>query len=316
MNCPSPVAIKDPRFVNAKPNAQLLVPCKGCIACRINKTSEWQMRILMELQSWKDARFITLDYKPGLTPPNKSLEPYVLSDFFKALRQNLNGRPIKYFACGEYGNRKPIKGAVEGSPEWEQGERPHYHAIVFGLTSSLEDRKAVFDAWKREDEWKWFGKTWQDVCGTVTPDSAAYVAGYCQKKLTGKLGEQEYKATNRLPPFQHQSKAIGEQYFLEHMEQYVRDGFIYFRGKNHPIPETWKRKFNISLEDRKKDFYELEKEQYLMLHPEITEAFYDWHYHKFGTALADDDLQAYKDRAQAFETIRARNNLKNRRNKL
>ncbi len=302
MICTSPIKILDPRFPNLK--KEIYVPCKHCVACRVNKTSEWTLRIMMELKNWDSARFITLTYRPGTTPADKTLVKDDLSDFFKALRQNLNGRKIRYFACGEYGER-------ENDPtDWEKGKRPHYHAIVFGLTDSLEDRKAVFNAWGRSDDFQWFGKDWRKSCGDVTPDSARYVAGYCQKKLNGKLGEEEYLKTNRIPPFQHQSKQLGEDYFLSNIEQYKQDGFILFNGKRHSIPETWKRKFNIEFPILKDEMYEENKLKFLKIHTDIDSSYYDWVYFHFGYTLFDDDIQSYQTRSAINETIKAKNNLR------
>lgn len=309
MLCKSMTMIKDPRYEHLSKfrefkDRQLLVPCRKCIPCKINKTSEWTMRLLMELQEWQEARFITLTYKPGTTPPNKTLVREDVSDFFKALRQNLGGRKIRYFACGEYGE------SDEDPDNWELGERPHYHAIVFGLTSSLEDRKACFDAWKRADEFQWFGKNWPKTCGTVTHDSCQYVSGYCQKKLFGELADEEYTKTGRIAPFQNQSNNLGEGYFLKHLEDYKRDGFIFFNGARHPIPETWKRKFEISLNVHKDEFYEKEKQEYLIKHPEVSDAEYEWYYSKMGVSLAQDSIENYEKHWNFGELIEARNNLR------
>lgn len=312
MICTNMTKIPDPRWEKFKKydafkDRELYVPCKKCIPCKINKTSEWTMRLLMELQEWQEARFITLTYKPGTTPANKTLVREDVSDFFKALRQNLDGRRIKYYACGEYGETE------EDPEDYEKGHRPHYHAIVFGLTSSFEDRQACFNAWKKADEFQWFGKNWQKTCGTVTKDSCSYVAGYCQKKLFGELAEEEYTNTGRIPPFQNQSNGIGESYFLKHIDEYKRDGYIYFGGAKHPIPETWKRKFELDFFKQKNEFYEKEKEEFLIKHPEFDERYYDYFYHHNGYSLAQDDYENLFHKQAFGEYITAKNNL--RRNK-
>lgn len=285
----------------------MYVPCKKCIPCKINHTSEWTMRLMMELQDWRNARFITLTYKPGTTPQNKTLVRDDVSDFFKALRQNLDGRKIRYFACGEYGE------SAEDPNDWEKGQRPHYHAIVYGLTDSLEDRQACFNAWKKAEEFQWFGKNWQKVCGTVTKDSCSYVAGYCQKKLFGELAEEEYYKQGKIPPFQHQSNNIGEHYFLEHLQQYLNDGFIYFQGAKHPIPDTWKRKFNLHFERQKSEHYEEDKQKFLIKHPVISSEIYDYFYHHNGFTMSDDDVDNQLHRLAFGEYVEAKNNLNKKR---
>lgn len=318
MLCPNMTIIPDPRYGDRRKYAefrdkQLAVPCKKCTACKINHTSEWTMRMMMELQSWDSARFITLTYKPGTTPENKSLVAEDLSDFWKALRQNLDGRPIKYYACGEYGEQREMPGSIPGSSDWEKGKRPHYHAIVYGLTGSKEDRIAVFDAWKKAEEFQWFGKNWQKCCGSVTPDSCSYVAGYCQKKLFGDMAQDEYFSQGKIPPFQTQSKGIGEKYFLEHIEQYKKDGFILFRGARHPIPDTWKRKFELDFTRQKDEFYEKEREDFLIQHPSIDSEYYDWFYFHYGYTMSREDVDELKQNIAIDEIIKAKNNLTRRK---
>ncbi|WNK14432.1 MAG: replication initiator protein [Microvirus sp.] len=75
--------------------------------------------------------------------------------------------------CGEYGGIS---------------NRPHYHAVIFGhraddLVEFKKTRSGVLWTSKKMD-YLW-GKGAVTV-GDVTAQSAAYVASYCQKKITGK----------------------------------------------------------------------------------------------------------------------------------
>lgn len=163
----------------------------------------------------------------------------------KDLRNDLPGRKLKYFACGEYGTKT---------------DRAHYHAIIFGLRNNEEDRKAVYDNWQKCDRFQFFGSNWQKCYGTVTADSCAYVAGYCQKKKFGYEAKELYEAKGRIAPFQVQSQHIGEQYFLDNYEQIVKDGFILYNGVRCSIPETFKRKYGLNYQDS--DFMLSEKLSY------------------------------------------------------
>lgn len=167
-------------------------------------------------------------------PENCSLVKKEPSKFVKDLRNDLSNRKLKYFACGEYGEKK---------------NRPHYHAIIFGLRESLEDRTIVYENWQKCDRDYFFGRKWRDSYGTVTPDSCAYVAGYCQKKKFGNEAESEYTSKGRIPPFQVQSQHIGEQYFLDNFEQIVKDGYILYNGVRCSIPETFKKKYDLKMSD-------------------------------------------------------------------
>lgn len=226
MRCMYPITI----YQNKLP---YVVPCKRCIPCKINKTSEWVLRILMELKEQEKAIFLTLTYNDENLPAGGSLNKEDWQAFIKALRQRYPDRKLMYFMCGEYG---------------ETSKRCHYHAIIFGMGNSLEERIDLYESWKKCDSYQFFGKTWFKTVGEVTADSAAYVAGYCQKKLFGSMAKVEYG--DKQPPFQLQSQKIGEKYFLKNKEKFCEDGFISYNGRQCPIPETWKRKFDLHFTER------------------------------------------------------------------
>ena len=95
----------------------------------------------------------------------------------KKLRRE-HGPNIKFYQCGEYGDRS---------------NRPHYHAILFGW--SPDDWMYLFDSPSGEPIYtsQTLEKIWQKgfvTVGTVTFESAGYVARYCMKKLNGKKKEE------------------------------------------------------------------------------------------------------------------------------
>lgn len=198
----------------------------------------------MELKTNPVASFVTFTYNNENLPEDRGLHKEDLSAFNKAFRQDYD-KPMRFFACGEYGDSPERLSYFGDDVEPELVKRPHYHSIMFGVDSSESTRHILYDNWQKCDPYKFFGKTWYKTVGDVTPDSCAYVAGYCQKKLFGDKALEEYG--DKQAPFQLQSKKIGEQYFLENIEQYIKDGFIFFRGSFHPIPKVWKDKFNITL---------------------------------------------------------------------
>lgn len=185
------------------------------------------MRLLMELKTSSCASFVTLTYNNENLPEDRSLHKDDVSDFNKAFRQRFDDTKIKFFACGEYGDNPERLTFFGDDVDSELIKRPHYHSIMFNVDNSLSTREMLFDSWNKCDSWKFFGKTWYKTVGDVTPDSCKYVAGYCQKKLFGEKADEEYQG--KLPPFQLQSQKIGETYFLQNIEQYVRNGCIYFR---------------------------------------------------------------------------------------
>ena len=173
----------------------LLVPCGRCMACRIAKRREWSIRMLHELSYHDDAVFLTLTYNDTYLPPNASLDKAALQKFFKRLRKRLGDRKIRYFACGEYG---------------DEGGRPHYHAIIFGLSLRAEDKKLVVESWPFCD---WSNpKIFKGAFGLVEPDSIRYVAQYIDKKYTGDFAQKEYADKNREPVFKLSSLGLGKQF--------------------------------------------------------------------------------------------------------
>lgn len=100
----------------------------------------------------------------------------------KRLRFSYLPKKIRYFHCGEYG---------------EDYGRPHYHACLFGI--AFPDRQylkmspsgyRIYTSATLEKYWT-FGFS---SLGNVTFESAAYVARYIMKKVTGDKAEKHYEA--------------------------------------------------------------------------------------------------------------------------
>ena len=200
----------------------LLVPCGKCLSCRIAKRSEWQMRMLHELNSYTDASFVTLTYSDEFLPDNGSLCKSDLQKFFKRLRKELSRdkRNIRYFACGEYGDRFG---------------RPHYHAIIFGLSLRSDDQELVRFKWP-------FGRV---HFGTAEPDSIGYVAQYIDKKFSGDDAVREYVDKGREPVFRVSSLGLGKRYIEKHSDQIKEMGYCTVRGVMHSLPRYYLNKLGI-----------------------------------------------------------------------
>lgn len=193
---------------------EMFVPCGHCAACRIAKKREWTIRLLHEGIYWDEKAFITLTYNEQSLPVDGGLHKADLQMFFKRLRKHLQGRRIRYFACGEYG---------------DCFGRPHYHAIVFGV--GIADREAVQQCWP-------YGFTKTEG---VTLYRYQYVAGYVQKKLTGDYSREVYGALQ--PPFQLQSQGLGLRYFEDHRDTLLRDmSCRTFRGDRFGLPRYYRKK--------------------------------------------------------------------------
>lgn len=158
---------------------EVTVPCGQCISCRLARSREWALRCMHESQLHEDNMFITLTYDDEHLPRDLSLKKKHFQDFMKRYRKRFPGQKIRYYHCGEYG---------------EQFGRPHYHAIIFGHTfPDLEyftsrNSNRVYTSDTLSDLWSYGFST----VGSVTYESAAYVARYILKKITGDQADLHY----------------------------------------------------------------------------------------------------------------------------
>lgn len=196
----------------------------------MTKAQAWALRCQLELQQHTrkngDGTYDTLAVFTTLTYDDEhlplTLEKHELQKWLKRLRKQTN-QPIRFFASGEYGERT---------------QRPHYHAIIYGITEC--------EAPRLEKTWqKGHVRTYQ-----ATPATIAYTAGYCQKKInyqktphkrvdptTGELYEWQ-------PPFIQMSRrpGIGHQ-----AKQYLNSWRLYAVKDGHKMPvprylhEAWKQ---------------------------------------------------------------------------
>ena len=174
----------------------LTLPCGQCIGCRLERSRQWAMRCVHEASMHQDNCFITLTYDPKHIPPDGSLIKSDFQKFMKRLRKQ-TGKKIRYYHCGEYGDNT---------------SRPHYHAILFGYNFS--DWVYLFDSPSGEAIYSspTLEKIWKKgfvTLGTVTFESAGYVARYCMKKLNGPLKDQVNEKTG-LKPYERFNDYTGE----------------------------------------------------------------------------------------------------------
>lgn len=196
------------------------------MACRINRTTEWGIRMLYESEEWQETAFITCTYDNEHLPEGNSLNKEDCQKFIKRLRYNLDSRKIRYFLVGEYGEKT-----------W----RPHYHAIVFGLGANEADNRLVQDSWK-------LGNTY--VLPYIGMATSNYVAGYIQKKLYGDEGKEVYGKRGILPPFSLMSQGIGKN-MLKDKERILKKKHITVGGRMYGIPRYIRKKLGIKPEDFK-----------------------------------------------------------------
>ncbi|AJK28310.1 putative replication initiation protein [Eel River basin pequenovirus] len=155
------------------------LPCGQCIGCRLEKSRQWAMRCMHEASLHDDNCFITLTYNDENLPENGSLDVSHFQKFMKRLRERI-GVSIRFFHCGEYGDTTL---------------RPHYHALIFGYDFpdktlwSIRNGNRLYVSPFLDKVWK-KGHT---SVGSLTFESAAYVARYAMKKVTGEQAQEHYR---------------------------------------------------------------------------------------------------------------------------
>ena len=152
---------------------KLDLPCGSCVGCRLERSRQWAVRCVHEASLYDENTYITLTYNEKNLPKNLSLDVSHFQKFLKRLRKKFTGRKIRFFHCGEYGEKK---------------QRPHYHALLFNI--EFKDKK-FFKMFNGNRLYKSdiLTAAWSlgfATIGDLTFESAAYVARYCMKKITNK----------------------------------------------------------------------------------------------------------------------------------
>ncbi len=182
----------------AQEDLPLRIACGRCIGCRLEYSRQWAIRCLHEASMYEQNCFLTLTYDDENLPPDGDLNHADFQNFMKKIRNTFipeNPHPkgtelwqefheqywIRYYMCGEYG--EPAEW-----DEWNSLGRPHYHALLFNF--NFDDREHMFtsDSGSKVYTSETLTKLWglgHATIGEVTFDSAAYVARYCTKKITG-----------------------------------------------------------------------------------------------------------------------------------
>ncbi|AXH75865.1 MAG: replication initiator protein [Microviridae sp.] len=201
----------------------LAIPCGQCIGCRLEKSRQWAMRCLHEKRLSRESCFITLTYDNRHLPLGGTLVKRDLQLFMKRLRK-LKGNGIRFFACGEYG---------------DLNLRPHYHVLLFHCdfydkVRISQNRRG--DIYYCSDTLSSIWTVGHSVIGEVTFDSAAYVARYVVKKITGEKAASHYCVQDgdgvvyeRLPEFTLMSRrpGLGAGWYDKYgKETYVHDSVI------------------------------------------------------------------------------------------
>ena len=218
----------------------LTIPCGQCVGCRLERSRQWAVRCVHEASLHEDNCFITLTYNNESLPEDGSLNKKHFQDFMKRLRKKYKNKKIRYYHCGEYGDKN---------------FRPHYHAIIFGL--EFDDQKLftvnngekLYTSEKLEKLWP-FGFS---TIGTVTFESAAYVARYVMKKVNGKNAKNHYERIdsntgeiyNLVPEYNTMSRrpGIASGWFDKYKDDVYPSDNIHLRDKTFRPPKFYDKMY-------------------------------------------------------------------------
>jgi len=208
----------------------------------MNRAEGWTARMMHEAQLHDQNSFLTLTYSDDHLPSDGSLTPDHVTKFFKRLRKTLKGKKILYYYCGEYG---------------ENFSRPHYHIALFGYDFSPDrvphrqtEQTTIYRSPQLEKLWPY---GFSEI-GQLEYDSCRYVAGYIQKKVTGKKAPDHYQTVNPQgeihsihPEYARMSRrpAIGLNWLeCYHDDVYNHDVCIVGEKKLRPPPyyDKWLKK--------------------------------------------------------------------------
>lgn len=191
------------------------VPCGRCIGCRLERSRQWAIRCMHEAQMHKHNAFVTLTYDNDHLPAHASLQPSDFVLFMKRLRK-AHGNGIRFFQCGEYG---------------DENLRPHHHAILFNC--HFHDQRLLpnkgnplFESTQLHDLWQ----NGRAIIGAVNFETAAYVARYSLKKITGPTAAEHYNG--RTPEYATMSRrpGIGSSWLAKYKSDVYPNDTIIIRG--------------------------------------------------------------------------------------
>lgn len=216
--------------------------------CRLKKSRETAIRCVHEASLHEQNCVITVTYATPHLPKSGSLAPEHAVKLIKDLRaredylaekEQREPRLFKTYGCAEYGE---LRG------------RPHYHIILFGYR--FHDEQPHRDGNNAIVEGYYTSELLTDVWGKgqtqvmdLTFESAAYVARYITKKLTGPRAA-EYGARISERTVCVTRKGLGKGWYEQWKEE-IYNGDKVFRstkdGKRIPMapPKYYDLKYEI-----------------------------------------------------------------------
>lgn len=229
------------------------------------------MRCVNEALLYTVNTFITLTYDDEHLPENYSLVKKHHQDFMKRLRKKFPHTTIRFYHCGEYGEV-----CVDCKTKCGGLGRPHYHTLLFNfdfLDKKFHKQVNGNNLYTSEV----LQKLWQHkgfcIIGEVTFESAAYVARYVMKKVTGEQRQERYEYVNqetgeitmRTPEYTTMSRrpGIGKDWIERFSGEVRRHDSIVLRGREMKPPRYYDEIYKIEEPERYEKLKEERKQEAL-----------------------------------------------------
>lgn len=209
------------------------VPCGRCIGCRLERSRSWAVRCVHEALLHVDTCFITLTFSDDYIEKKQTLALEDFQKFLKRLRKKISPQKVRYFHCGEYG---------------KQLQHPHHHACLFGWRPydlelwSVRDGVRLYRSVTLEELWPYGHST----VGDVTFESAAYVARYVMKKITGEPSQKHY--AGKKPEYCTMSRrpGIGDGWIKKYKSDVYPDDHVIVKGFPVKVPKFYDAKLELT----------------------------------------------------------------------
>lgn len=228
------------------------------------------MRCVHESLLYENNCVVTLTYHPDALPSAKfdpesgeltraegSIAPEHAVEFMKRLRERERYKHaktnIRSYGCAEYGCQNPKC----GNPNCQHTMRPHYHIILFN--HHFEDRQQIpfkpgyYTSEELTDTWGHGSTQLMDL----TFESAAYVARYVMKKLTGPREKEYGDKLPEQPVCISRGEGIGKKWYEEWKEEIYKHDKVYRNKKTgERVPMTPPKYYDRRMEIENPEKYQ------------------------------------------------------------
>lgn len=270
-------------------HSEITLACGQCTGCRLERSRQWAIRCMHEAQMHKYNSFITLTYDDEHLP-DRYWEGKYKNNGTKAYAGNLQYRDIQLFLKKirnkiTRDSEHQSKHAWQNKQEWqpqlsshstntvlqsthkqvrfymageygEQYSRPHYHMCLFGTDFPnkiyIGKTPSGSKLYRSEQLEKLWPQGFSSI-GQITFESAAYVARYIMKKITGKQQQKHYEKTDQetgeiirlKPEFNSMSRAqgIGLAWLTKYTSDVYPHSYVIVRGKKSNPPRYYDKQY-------------------------------------------------------------------------